>query len=193
MSQELREHQQKDSDLCPVVKWIEAKLIPATDVLQLQSPATKHLWLCRSQLLLENGVLYYQWEDVIPRKCFAVPKSLKDEVLKQCHDVRLAGHLGLVKTLEILKRSFFWHGMSTDCKIYVESCATCSVNKKPKVWLRARFSKYHAGAPMERLHIDILGPFTPSSAGNVYILMLVDQFRNGLSVMLYQISWPSPL
>ena len=29
---------------------------------------------------------------------------------------------------------------------------------------------------MERLHIDILGPFTPSAAGNIYILMLVDQF-----------------
>lgn len=36
---------------------------------------------------------------------------------------------------------------------------------------------YHAGAPLERVHIDILGPFhPPSAAGNSYVLMIVDQF-----------------
>ena len=34
---------------------------------------------------------------------------------------------------------------------------------------------YHAGAPLEWLHLDILGPFVPSQAGNKYILMLVCQ------------------
>lgn len=36
------------------------------------------------------------------------------------------------------------------------------------------------GAPAERIHIDILGPFTPSSSGNQYILMLVCQFTKWL-------------
>ena len=30
--------------------------------------------------------------------------------------------------------------------------------------------------PMERVHIDMLGPFVKSTRGNVYILMIVDQF-----------------
>ena len=29
---------------------------------------------------------------------------------------------------------------------------------------------------MERVHIDILGPFTPSRSGNIYVLVMVDQF-----------------
>ena len=29
---------------------------------------------------------------------------------------------------------------------------------------------------MERLHLDILGPFTPSDKGNMYILVMIDQF-----------------
>jgi hypothetical protein len=32
------------------------------------------------------------------------------------------------------------------------------------------------GFPMERVHLDILGPFNPSENGNRYILMMVDQF-----------------
>ena len=174
--QELHGHQEEDADLQPLLSWLGSAEEPATDVLQLQSPATKHLWLCRSQLSLEHGVLYYKWEDVTPRRCFVVPRSLRDEVLRQCHDVRLAGHLGQTKTIEIAKKSFFWYNMSTDCKNYVASCAACSVHKKPRVWPRAGLRKYHAGAPMERIHIDILGPFTASAAGNVYILMIVDQF-----------------
>ena len=37
-------------------------------------------------------------------------------------------------------------------------------------------SLYHAGAPVERIHLDVLGPFVSSNAGNKYILMLVCQF-----------------
>lgn len=29
---------------------------------------------------------------------------------------------------------------------------------------------------MERVHLDILGPFTPSEHGNVYVLVMIDQF-----------------
>jgi hypothetical protein len=32
------------------------------------------------------------------------------------------------------------------------------------------------GFPMERVHLDILGPFNSSENGNRYILMMVDQF-----------------
>ena len=39
---------------------------------------------------------------------------------------------------------------------------------------------YHAGYLMERVHIDLLGPFTESSRGNKYILVMVDQFSKWL-------------
>ena len=35
---------------------------------------------------------------------------------------------------------------------------------------------YHAGFPMERVHIDLLGPFPESQLGNKYVFMVVDQF-----------------
>ena len=35
---------------------------------------------------------------------------------------------------------------------------------------------------MERVHMDILGPFPPSESGNRYILLMVDQFTKWVEI-----------
>ena len=51
------------------------------------------------------------------------------------------------------------------------------LNKKQTRKAREPSSNYHAGAPMGRVHVDILGPFNPpSTSGNRYVLVIVDQF-----------------
>ena len=35
--------------------------------------------------------------------------------------------------------------------------------------------RYHAGSPLERIHIDILGPLIETSRGNEYVLVVVDK------------------
>jgi hypothetical protein len=36
--------------------------------------------------------------------------------------------------------------------------------------------KYHAEAPIERVHLDFLGPLPKTRDGNEYVLVMVDQF-----------------
>jgi hypothetical protein len=36
--------------------------------------------------------------------------------------------------------------------------------------------KYHAGAPMESVHLEFLGPLPKTKEGNEYVLVMVDQF-----------------
>ena len=36
---------------------------------------------------------------------------------------------------------------------------------------------------MERVHMDILGPFTKSKKGNAYILMIIDQFTKWIEAI----------
>ena len=74
-----------------------------------------------------------------------------------------ADHLGEKKTLDRLKRSFLLYGMAKDVKVYVSSCRTFSMNKKSVVRPKTSLKLYHVGYPMERVHIDLLGPFTKSS------------------------------
>jgi transposase InsO family protein len=66
--------------------------------------------------------------------------------------------------------------MRSDCKEYVRSCEVCNKNKKPNVKAKAQLGQYHAGVPLERIHMDILGPLPETKNGNKYILMIIDQF-----------------
>ena len=128
-------------------------------------------------LHLEDGVMYYDWSYHEGRsRCLVVPESLRQKVLYYCHDTKDSGHLGQSKTLDRLKETFYWYGMTRDSDIYVKQCSVCNKNKKRNRTPRSPLGTYHAGYPMERNHIDILGPFTPSRSGNIYILVMGDQF-----------------
>lgn len=180
----LRCAQLKDKDLAPVISWLESGTEPDQATLFLASPATKSLWLSRPQLSLEKGILFYIRDEVISKRlCLVVPTLLRDHVLHYCHDVKTAGHLGVIKTQERVRQHFFWRSMRDDVYLYVQSCAVCNQNKKPSPkHPRASLGRYHAGFPMERIHLDILGPFNESSQGNVYILMMIDQFTKWLEL-----------
>ena len=54
------------------------------------------------------------------------------------------------------------------------------MNKKPNVKPKVNLKLYHAGCPMERVYIDLLGPLMASYQGNKYILMMIDQFTKWL-------------
>ena len=89
--------------------------------------------MCKSQLKLIDGVLYYQWEDPILKLLELVaPKQMHNQILEHCHDIRLSGHLGYFKTVEKLRRIAIWHGMSQDCKIYIQPYVIKTRNQQKK-------------------------------------------------------------
>ena len=162
-----------------VINWLEHSYEPTTRELQLSSPETRVLWLTKNYLKLQNGVLYYSWANYPGRSdCLVVPTVLRPRVLYYSHDSKgSGGHLGQKKTLDRLKQSFYWYGMSRDSDVYVKRCKTCNVNKKGNRTPRSALGMYQAGYPMERVHLDILGPINPrSKSGLAYILVMVDQF-----------------
>ena len=105
-----------------------------------------------------------------------VPAILRAEVLQLNHDIRDAGHMGQQNTYHRVKNSFYWYRMRQSVYTFVRTCATCNTNKKPSRKQKAKLGQYHVGSPMERVHLDILGPFTKSNKGNTLILLIVDQF-----------------
>ena len=42
------------------------------------------------------------------RQKIIVPKSLWQQILKECHDVPFTGHVGMCKTLELVDKQFHW-------------------------------------------------------------------------------------
>ena len=82
--------------------------------------------------------------------------------------------MGRDNTCYNIKRSFYWHCLSSDVAAYVQSCTAFTRNKKANKTRKAALTQYHAGSPMERVHVDILCPYNSSSKGNKYILAMVD-------------------
>ena len=74
----------------------------------------KSLWAQKKYLEVIDGVVYQRWEmrwrD--SNKCFQliIPPSLVPTVLAELHDSPMAGHLGVGKVLEMVRRRFYWVG-----------------------------------------------------------------------------------
>jgi hypothetical protein len=180
---ELRDLQLKDPDLRPLFTWLESDADPTEGDRFLQSAATRNMWLCKSQLKVKNGVLYYLWDyGTYTRLKLVVPDPLQQEILSLVHDTKPGGHFGRDITLEKLKRSFYWYRMRLDCKVFTGTCDTCSKQKKATRKARAGLVNYRAGEPGDRVHLDIFGPLVRSARGNKYGLVGVDQFSKWVEI-----------
>lgn len=73
-----------------------------------------------------------------------------------------------------------WHGMGKYVANYVIGCEVCNRHKKAT----CPMTEYHAGAPMERVHLDFLGPLPRTPRGNESILMIVDQVTKWVECIL---------
>lgn len=172
---ELREEQLKDGNLTSLILWLSESKEPAKNELFSASPAVKFYWLNKETCKLVDGVCYITPKDSTDR-LLILPDQLKEKVLELNHDIPLAGHQGIARTLKKVKEKFFWYGVSDYVRHYVTTCATCSKNKKTDRYGRFPMTAFQAGAPMERVHIDFLGPLPKTARGNEHILMMVDQF-----------------
>ena len=171
--------QRNDPDIAIVIRWLTVPEIPTDNVLFLQSSSVKHLWRMRDQLVMQDQVLRYKWIDascVEDRLLYVVPRQLRFKVMTLAHDNICAGHPGPEKMLHLVRRKYYWYGMVTDIKVFAQSCDNCTRGKKGNRTPRSPMKKYHSGEPMERVHLDILGPLTTSAQGNRYILVIIDQF-----------------
>ena len=178
-----RERQRKDTNLWPVIHWLQEGVVPTPAELKLQSPSTKHIWLCRDHLRLENGVLFYEWHHGFQKsKLLVIPKSMRDAVIKLFQDEKVGGHQGREKTKERIRQRAYWYGMATNIDIYIATCRKCSMNKRSRR-PRAPLQNFQAGYPGDRVHLDMLGPFCESLQGHKYVLMIIDQFTRWLEMM----------
>jgi len=106
-----------------------------------------------------------------------VPKEMIPEVLVRAHDSPLCSHGGIHKTIERLRRYYYWPGLVKDVKAYVNACEVCKSTKSPNCPLRPPLGK----APetqrfFQRLFIDFLGPYPRSRSGSIGIFIVLDHF-----------------
>lgn len=115
---------------------------------------------------IESGSIWELW----------VPEGLRQHVMEEAHNPPSTAHGGADKTLDLIRRHFFWPGMVKDIREFVADCSLCKETKAPSQTLRPPMgTPVIAERPFQYLYIDLLGPYPRSKAGNSVILIVLDQ------------------
>jgi hypothetical protein len=91
---------------------------------------------------LKNDFQDWKIEEVDGRKMIFfkgknyIPKDLKlqRDIVKMYHDHKTAGHLGELKTYNGIRQNYWWPGLQTFMKNYVQGCGICQqfkINRSP--------------------------------------------------------------
>ena len=178
--EDLRREQRNDPALRIIIAWLEAgPTRPSWREVSPQSSEVKSYWRLWESLCIQDGVLTYRWESANGDRSISLrvlPQCMRRDAWRQLHEDHGGGHLGISKTLGKLRERFFWTGQSLDVKKWCEACTTCSAKKGPPRKPRAPLQQYNVGYPGERVAVDVLGPLPETTAGNRYLLCVMDYF-----------------
>ncbi len=108
---------------------------------------------------------FNEWKLVLPRE-------MRRDAIRECHNLPKAGHHGVDKTCERLANQYDWSAMFEDVMTYISSCHEC---QRCQVQQQAPIGQMEPRAiekPWSRISADIMGPFTRSKAGHQYILII---------------------
>jgi hypothetical protein len=122
----------------------------------------------------EDGLLSRKRESHQRNDQIMAPKKIVNEILRIYHNSLYAGHPGQKKTLEIIKKDFYWRTIRKDVKSYVEKCHSCNTQKPCNQATVQMQAAPIPSLPWGRISMDIVGPLNKTSSNNKYILTCVD-------------------
>ena len=112
------------------------------------------------------------------RSLLVVPEGRQSDLLLRLHSGAAGAHLGTARTLALVEQGFYWPGMRAHVKQVCSEC-DCGLLKK-KRGRREPLPRYIVGAPMERLAMDLAGPYPITSSGSQYCLKVGCYFMKWL-------------
>jgi transposase InsO family protein len=111
-----------------------------------------------------------------------VPRAWREGIFEMVHASLLGGHLGFDKIYPLAAQRFYWLGMARDFKRLLKSCHSCAENKTGPGRSKLPLSQEIAQRVLERVSIDIAGPWEESETGNKYILAIQDYFTKWIEI-----------
>lgn len=176
--EELKTWQENDSDLSKIIEMknqFDEK--PGREQVSGSSYEVRTLWSLWESLEIVNDILYKKYEKLGESSLvLVVPKELRNKIMKELHNSRISGHLGRDRTLESVKRRFYWPGMSSDVASWVKECSVCARAKRGPGLGRYPLQQSLVGFPLDRIGIDIVGPCPVTENGNEYLIVVSDYF-----------------
>ena len=103
-----------------------------------------------------------------------VPKEFQRKLVEEIHGGVLGGHFGLNRTLDAVRRHYWWHGMKDDIEEIIKGCPECNArNPVGGEKRRLLHPEERVGRPWQRVGIDYTD-MTLSQEGYSKILVIID-------------------
>ena len=117
-------------------------------------------------------ILYGVRDDENTRFRPIVPNSLQPSVFHTFHDTL---HQGGTKSLELIKRYYFWETMNEDVNKWVKYCPKCQSCKVTKHNRQVLENFPNNPKRLEVVHLDVVGPLNPPSYDYRFLLTMRDR------------------
>ena len=170
--------QREDPIISRLLAWKEAGHRPSWPEVSAEGQLLKIYWAQWESLEMRDKLMCRKLcpERKKERSQILIPSKLQSVVLETLHNAVTAGHMGVRRTLAAVRNRFFWPLMRRSVEKWCAECAVCASRKNPIKKRRAPLLKYQVGMPLERVALDITGPWPVSNSGNRYTLVVSDYF-----------------
>jgi hypothetical protein len=119
-----------------------------------------------------KNILFYKGKNYIPKD-----DALRRGILQRYHDHETAGHPGELQTFNAVREYYWWPGMRTFVKKYVQGCGTCQQFKIDRSPSKPAFQPVEGAKttrPFANCSMDLITDLPPAD-GYDSILVVVDQ------------------
>lgn len=124
---DLRKKQRNDTSIREVINQIQLGEKPPPTA-KSELPELGLLLREWNKLVLKDGVLYRTGQEgAQTQHQLVLPKELRPLVLKSLHDDM--GHMGVERTLDLIRKRFYWPKLASDVELKVKACDRCHRRK----------------------------------------------------------------
>ena len=171
----LQDAQQKDEDLQEITSWAQK---PDWQEVKDKNRTVKTYWSRWNQIRYQDGLWQFLWKRNGKEEWkWILPKEETEQIFKDYHDHKLAGHFSFKKNLDALHRSpYYVPRLRRELSQFLKRCETCEKTKPSTKSNKAPMKKCISDRPMQRVAIDVLGPLTETTNGNRFIIIVSDYF-----------------
>ena len=121
-------------------------------------------------LTAKDGVWYHKGVIAVPDS-----PSVKRAILTELHDSPVAGHGGEWRTVQLVRRYFWWPSLERDCRQFVKGCMHCQRNKAQTRRYAGQLQQ-HEVPSQKWLHLamDFITNLPVTARGHNMIMVVVD-------------------
>ncbi|WAR30546.1 GIN1-like protein, partial [Mya arenaria] len=126
---------------------------------------------------LGQGVLYKKYEcDGSTHLTLVAPPDIRLEIFHLLHNHRTAVHFGRDRSVDAIKKRFYWPNISESVQRWLELCDLCAQVKPGPGLGTSPLKQIKSSQRFQVCALDIFGPLPLTSNRNEYILVISDYF-----------------